>query len=141
MSSPRPGSAAEMTTAPQRAVPVQGTPAGRRRATRDLDRALVVRDVLAGLAAVALIVVAVLLWNHGTRVDAYSYPVNGPSTVPLTHFSPPWLAAAALAALLAALALISMVADVVRVSRWRQERARITFRSTPAGPAADTLEG
>lgn len=135
MSSPRPSSRSDQVTAPQRAVPVRATPAGRRQAARDFDRALVIRDVLAGLAAVALIVAAVRLWDHGTRVDAFPYPVNGPSTAPLTHFSPPWLAAGALAALLAGLAVISVIADVVRVARWRLERVadHVTIHPGPAG--------
>lgn len=140
MSSPRPTPGGDQVTAPQRVVPVRATPAARRQAARDLDRALVIRDVLAGLAAVVLIGAAVRLWGHGTRVDPFPVGINGATTAPLTHFSPPWLAAGALAALLAGLVVISVIADVVRVARWRQERGRITSRSAPARLPADTLE-
>ena len=131
-----PGLPGEQITAPQRAVPVAATPAARRLAIGDLDRALVVRDVLAGVAAIVLTVTAVLLWGHGTRIDAFPVSVNGPTTVPLTHFSPPWLAAGALAALLAGLALVSLVTDVFRVARWRRDR-RAGYVTIRPGERAD----
>ncbi len=108
-----------MDTAPQAAIdlPISPTEAGR--AAGDVSTVLLVRFVVAGLAAVLLLVAAVLLFRHGVRTDHFPSFVSGVTTS-ITRYSGPWIGAAAGLALLAGVALTVGGVDFFRWLRLRR---------------------
>ena len=118
-----------MDTAPQAAVDLPMSPAEAGRAAGDVSTVLLIRFVVAGLAAVLLLVAAVLLFDHGVRTDHFPSFVTGVSTS-ITRYSGPWIGAAAGLALLAGLALTSCGVDLFRWSRLRRTEGQ---RQAPSG--------
>jgi hypothetical protein len=108
-----------MDTAPQAAVDLPMSPIEAGRAAGDVSTVLLIRFVVAGVAAVLLLVGAVLLFDHGVRTDHFPSFVSGVSTS-ITRYSGPWIGAAAGLALLAGLALTSCLVDLFRWSRLRR---------------------
>lgn len=110
-------------TAPQQAVDLPapgGTPDG---AARDVSAVLLLRSVLAGVATIALIVAAVLLFRHGVRPNDFPPYASGTTRTVIRRYSGPWIGAAGLAALLAGLCLVSAAADLFRRVRLQRSRA------------------
>jgi hypothetical protein len=113
----------EDDTAPQQAVdlpPPNRTPDG---AAKDVAAVLLVRAILAGIATLALVVAAVLLFRHGVRSNDFPAYATGTTRTVIQRYSGPWVGAAGLAAVLAGLCLTSCGADLFR--RGRLQRSRI----------------
>lgn len=89
---------------------------------------LLIRGILAGVATVALIVAAVLLFRHGIRSNDFPAYATGTTRTVIQRYSGPWIGAAALAALLAGLCLTSCGADLFR-------RVRAHGSTSRTGPA------
>jgi hypothetical protein len=114
----------EDDTAPQQAIDLPlptGSPDG---AARDVAAVLLLRSILGGVATLALVVAAVLLFRHGVRPSNFPAYASGTSRTVIQRYSGPWIGAAGLAALLAGLCLTSCAADVFR--RVRLQRSRTT---------------
>lgn len=116
----------QVETAPQPVVDLPMSPAAAGRAAGDMLTALLIRSIVAGAAAVLLLVGAVLLFDHGVRPDHFPSYVSGTPTV-ITRYSGPWIGAAAGLALLSALAFTSCGIDLFRWARLRRaERSGAT---------------
>ncbi|MET3808521.1 hypothetical protein ABIB25_005550 [Nakamurella sp. UYEF19] len=122
MTQPFRGDSSDLDTAPQPAVRMSDVAAGR--AAGDVSSVLLIRAVVAGVATVVLLVVAVLLFDHGVRPDNFPSYVSGTTRTVITRYSAPWIGGAAGVALLAGLSFTSCSVDVFR--RVRLQRARRT---------------
>ncbi len=109
-------------TAPQSVVDLPASPTDAARAADDVSTVLLIRAVVAGLGAVALLVVAVLLFDHGVRPDNFPSFTTGARYTVITRYSGPWIGGAAGVALLAGLSFTSFGVDLFR--RIRLQRAR-----------------
>ena len=111
-----------LNTAPQAAVEFPLSPKAAGRAAGDVSTVLLVRSIVAGAATVLLVVVAVLLFDHGVRDDTFPPYLSGAKSTTIVRYSAPWIAGAAGCALLAGLAFVSFGVDLFR--RIRLQRAR-----------------
>ena len=123
-----------LDTAPQAAVDLPLSPAAAGRAAGDVSTVLLIRAVVAGLAAVLLLGGAVVLFRHGVRPDLFP-PFAGGAGTEVTRYSGPWIGGAAGLALLGVLALTSGGIDLFRWIRFRRS-ATIPVQPgrSPAGP-------
>jgi hypothetical protein len=112
----------EDDTAPQQAVDLPAPTASPDGAAKDVAVVLLLRSVLAGVAAVLLVIAAVLLFRHGVRPNNFPPYATGTTRTVIKRYSGPWIGAAGLAALLAGLCLTSCAADLFR--RVRLQRSR-----------------
>jgi hypothetical protein len=86
---------------------------------RGVAKVLLLRGILAVVAAAALIAGAVLLFRHSMRTDVFPSYSDDSKASYITRYSAPWIAGAAGALLLAGLSLTAGITDLVRRLRLR----------------------
>ncbi len=109
-------------TAPSEAVHLSPAEAGR--AAADVSTVLLVRLLVAAVAAMALLVAAALLFGHARQSNIFPPYVTGGGPTVITRYSAPWISASAGAALLAGLSFTSFGVDLFRRTRLRRDRLR-----------------
>lgn len=100
-------------TAPQEAVDLPASSAAGR-ADGDVSSVLLIRAVVAGVAAVLLLAIAVVLFRNGVRPNRFPPYVAGVERTFITRYSGPWIGGAAGVAVLAGLSFVSFGVDLFR---------------------------